>query len=107
MQEQGQPSTENWHASPRRKSGQKFSPCSPLSDKWDSSSVYETHHAYHYRLWWFNASIGFPTGPAFNLFLRELNVSMGPFILNKLTAPGVSHIRFFCSSNLTHKCMDT
>ena len=31
---------------------------------------------------------------------------MGPFVLNKLTAPGVSHIRFFCSSNSTHECMD-
>lgn len=29
-------------------------------------------------------------GPAFNLFLRVLNVKIGPFRLNKLTAPGVS-----------------
>ena len=30
------------------------------------------------------------TGPAFNLFLRITNFSIGPFKVSKYTAPGVS-----------------
>ena len=36
----------------------------------------------------------FPSGPAFNLFLRVLNVKIGPFTLDKFTAPGVSVVSF-------------
>ena len=32
------------------------------------------------------------TGPAFNLFLRECNFNIGPFVVNKYTSPGVSII---------------
>ena len=30
------------------------------------------------------------SGPGFNLFLREFNVKLGPFLIDKYTAPGVS-----------------
>ena len=30
------------------------------------------------------------TGPAFNLFLRLCDFKIGPFVVNKFTAPGVS-----------------
>ena len=36
----------------------------------------------------------FLSGPAFNLFLRVLNVKIGPFTLDKFTAPGVSIASF-------------
>ena len=29
-------------------------------------------------------------GPGFNLFLREFNVKLGPFLIDKYSAPGVS-----------------
>lgn len=34
----------------------------------------------------------FNTGPAFNIFLRLCNFHMGPFVVNKYTAPGVRTI---------------
>ena len=30
------------------------------------------------------------SGPGFNLFLREFNVKLGPFLIDRYTAPGVS-----------------
>lgn len=34
--------------------------------------------------------IGLVIGPAFNLFLRECDFSIGPFVVDKYTAPAVS-----------------
>lgn len=31
----------------------------------------------------------FNTGPAFNIFLRLCDFHLGPFVINKYTAPGV------------------
>lgn len=33
-----------------------------------------------------------PAGPAFNFFLSKCNFKVGPFLVNNLTAPGVSEL---------------
>lgn len=45
-------------------------------------------------------NFGFDTGPAFNIFLRLCDFNVGPFVVNKYTAPGVRIPWSFASHSL-------
>ena len=49
----------------------------------------------------------FVLGPAFNLFLKELNVKLGPFLIDAYTSPGVSLLQLSFPESLTTKDYET
>lgn len=45
----------------------------------------------------------FNAGPAFNIFLRLCDFHMGPFVVNKYTAPGVRNTIQYNSLSCAHR----